>query len=197
MVVFGTGLIGFVWYYFSPKYLAVGYTPAQPINFSHQLHAGELGLDCKYCHSTVEKTSFAALPSTATCMGCHNKVLSNSPRLALVRESFANKTPIPWVHVYSLPRYAHFDHNAHLSAGVGCISCHGRIDKMEVVSQTTPLSMGWCLECHRNPVPNLRPKGETTNMLYDPLTPEARAFASAAHSTGLIQPPQSCGACHY
>jgi len=190
-------IVAGIWYYFSPKFLAVGYAPVQPVAFSHQLHAGKLGLDCKYCHSTVEKTSFAAIPPTDTCMGCHNKVLRDSPRLKVVQESFKNKAPIPWVHIYNLPRYAHFDHSAHLSAGVGCVSCHNRVDKMEIMEQATPLSMSWCLECHRNPLPNLRPQNELTNMLYDPHDAGYYPLADPFYKDKLIQPPLACGACHY
>jgi hypothetical protein len=186
-----------IWYYFSPKFLAVGYRPEQPVLFSHQLHAGQLGVDCRYCHSTVEKTAFAALPSTSTCMGCHNKVLPESPRLKLVRDSYKNNTPISWVHIYALPRYAHSDHSAHVTRGVGCVECHGRVDKMTVVSQATPLSMGWCLECHRNPNPILRPQSEVTNMIYDPHASQYDALQDPKYKTNPIQPPESCGACHY
>lgn len=191
------GLVAAIWYYFSPKFLAVGYQPQQPVLFSHELHAGQLGMDCRYCHSTVEKTSFAALPSTATCMGCHNKVLPQSPRLQLVRDSYKNNMPIPWVHVYSLPRYSHFDHSAHVTRGVGCVECHGRVDKMPQIAQATPLSMGWCLECHRNPNPILRPQSEITNMAYDPHAGLYDAKKDPKYTANPIQPPESCGACHY
>ena len=190
-------VVFFVWYYFSPKYLDVGYQPAQPVLFSHKVHAGQLGLDCRYCHSTVEKTAFAALPSTSTCMGCHNKVLPKSPLLQVVRDSYANHTPIPWVHVHALPRYSHFDHSAHISSGVGCATCHSRVDKMDVVFQAKPLSMGWCLECHRNPKPNLRPQSEITNMLYDPIAAHYNVDLDIVRKGKIIQPPESCGACHY
>ncbi len=190
-------VVSFIWYYLSPKYLAVGYQPEQPVQFSHKQHAGQLGLDCRYCHSTVEKASFAALPPTATCMGCHNKVLPNSPRLQLVRDSYKNNVSIPWVRVHNLPRYSHFDHSAHVTAGVGCVSCHSRVDKMEVVYQASSLSMGWCLECHRNPVPNLIPQNQITNMLYDPVAAHYNPYFDMTRKESIIQPPESCGACHY
>ncbi len=186
-----------IWYYFSPKFLAVGYEPEQPIAFNHQLHAGQMGIDCRYCHSGVEKTSFAPLPPTETCMGCHNKVKKDSPRLKVLHENYKNKTPIPWVHVYSLPRYSHFDHSAHLTAGVGCVTCHSRVDTMEVVSLASPLSMGWCLECHRNPMPNIRPQNQLTNMIYDPHAAGYLPSNDSDYKDKLIQPPQACGACHY
>lgn len=198
LCAFATLLCTFIWYYFSPKFTAVGYQPTQPIPFSHALHAGQLGVDCRYCHSTVEKSSFAALPTTSVCMGCHNKVVPKSNQLKALRESVEKKTPIPWVQIHKLPRHVHFDHNAHVLAGVGCVSCHGRIDKMDTVYQAQPLNMGWCLECHRNPLPNLRPKDQVTNMLYDPITAHFDPLVDP--KTGIkriVQPPEACGACHY
>lgn len=186
-----------IWYYFSPKFLAVGYEPQQPISFSHKHHAGQMGIDCRYCHAGVEKTAQAPLPSTQICMGCHDKVKKDSPRLKLLHESYKNNTPIPWVHVYSLPRYAHFDHSAHLTAGVGCVSCHGRVDKMEKVSQVSELSMAWCLNCHRAPLPAIRPQSEITNMLYNPHAEGYVPEKDPYYKDKLIQPPQACGACHY
>jgi hypothetical protein len=190
-------IIAGIWYYFSPKFLVVGYEPQQPLPFSHQLHAGQMGMDCRYCHSGVQKTSLASVPPTETCMGCHNKVKKQSPRLKLVRESYENKTSIPWVQVHKLPRYARFDHSAHVTAGVGCVSCHGRIDKMDVVKLESPLSMGWCLDCHRHPLPHLRPQSEITNMIYDPSVAHYNPLKDDAHAGKLVQPPQACGACHY
>ena len=190
------GLIGGVWYFFSPKFTDVGYQPHQPVPFSHQLHAGDLGMDCRYCHSTIERSWFAAIPPTQTCMGCHKIVKADSPALAPVRESFEKGTPVQWVKVHMLPDFARFDHRPHLSAGVACMSCHGRIDQMTEVHQVEPMSMGWCLECHRNPTPNLRPKSEVTNMLwnskeahYDPHNDPLR--------TRTVNPPTNCSNCHY
>jgi hypothetical protein len=190
-------IVAFIWYYFSPKYINAGYTPVQPVPFSHRLHAGDMGIDCRYCHSTVEKSAVSIIPSTATCMGCHNKVKTESPYLEVVRESYKTGAPIPWVRVHALPRYAHFDHSAHLTAGVGCVSCHGRIDTMEVVSQESPLSMGWCLECHRNPLPHLRPQSELTNMIYNPHESGYDPLNDPLRTDKVVQGPEACGACHY
>jgi hypothetical protein len=143
---------------FSPKTMAVGYAPIQPVPYSHALHAGQLGLDCRYCHSTVEKAAFAAIPASQVCMNCHSIIHKDSPRLKPVFESFQTGKPVNWIKVHDLPDYVYFNHSAHVTRGVGCVSCHGRIDRMDVVHQEAPLSMGWCLECHRNPGPNLRPK---------------------------------------
>lgn len=194
--VIAIGAIGFVWYFFSPKFTDVGYTPHQPVPFSHQLHAGELGMDCRYCHNTVERSWFAAIPPTQTCMGCHTTVRPDSEKLAVVRESFEKNTPIPWVKVHMLPDYVRFDHRPHINSGVGCVECHGRVDQMQEVRQEQPMSMSWCLDCHRNPTERLRPKSEVTNMLwnakdaqYNPHNDPMRTFD--------VNPPQNCSACHY
>lgn len=188
-VVFG------VWYWFSPKYTDVGYAPEQPVAYSHKLHAGDLGLDCRYCHNTVETGAFAAVPPTQTCMNCHAVVLADSPKLATVRTSYESGDPIPWVRVHMLPDYAYFDHSVHVAAGVGCVSCHGRVDQMEVVYQAEPLSMSWCLDCHRNPTPHLRPRSEVTNMEWD-ARDEAYDPQDDPHRSRLPAPPVHCSGCH-
>lgn len=190
------GVIAGIWYYFSPKFLEVGYTPKQPVPFSHKLHAGELGMDCRYCHNTIERAAFAAVPSTQTCMGCHTTVRKDSPALAPVRQSFETGKPVEWINVHMLPEYAHFDHSAHLSAGVGCVSCHGRVDRMQEVGQAKPMSMGWCLDCHRNPTPNLRPKDQVTNMTWDPHQAGYDPH-SDPQRTREVNPPVHCSGCHY
>ena len=193
------GVIFFVWHYFSPKYTDVGYRPRQPIPYSHKLHAGDLGMDCRYCHSSIEKTGYADIPTTDTCMGCHKLILKDSPRLAPLREAYASDKPIEWVKVHMLPDYARFNHSVHLSAGVGCTTCHGNVNQMDIVHQDQPLSMGWCLECHANPTPHLRPRNEITNMNYDPTTSQ---YNPLTDPTRMRQPsPPStdsgCGGCHY
>jgi hypothetical protein len=152
----------------SAQTLNVGYEPEQPVPYSHALHVGELGLDCRYCHTTVETADFAALPPTQTCMNCHTKIKADSPRLQLVRDSNQSGTPVEWVKVHDLPDYVYFNHAAHVNKGVSCVSCHGRVDKMEVVHQVQPLSMGWCLECHRAPEKNLRPVEYVTQLDWQP-----------------------------
>ena len=179
-----------IWYYFSPKNTQVGYAPEQPIRYSHKLHVDELGIDCRYCHANVERSQEAMVPPTQTCMGCHAVVKKDSPELALLRDSWATGKPVPWIRVHKLPDHAFFDHSAHLAAGVGCVSCHGRIDQMEVVRLESPLAMGWCLECHRDPQPNLRPKSELTNMTWQ--RPESGAELASAQ----VHPPEHCSGCH-
>ena len=159
-------LIAGVWYYFSPRYTDVGYMPEQPVPYSHKLHAGELGIDCRYCHTGVEVASSARVPPTQTCMNCHSKIKTKSLNLHLVRESWAEDKPIEWVKIHKTPDYAYFPHSAHIQAGVGCESCHGRIDQMVEVYLSEPLNMGWCLDCHREPERHVRPKSQVTKMGY-------------------------------
>lgn len=156
----------------SPLNLDVGYAPKQPVPYSHALHAGQLGIDCRYCHNTVEKAAFAAVPPTQTCMNCHTNIKSDSPLLAPVRESYQTGKSIPWKKIHDLPDYAYFNHSIHVNKGVGCVTCHGRVDKMEVVRQVQPLSMGWCLDCHRAPEKNLRPVEKVTDMAWTPADEE-------------------------
>ncbi len=189
------GSVGLYAYWSYPTVIETGYSPIQPVPYSHKLHAGDLGLDCYYCHSTVYKAAYAALPATETCMNCHNKVKTQSPRLTVVRESYATGESIPWVKVHKLPDYVYFNHQAHVSAGVSCVSCHGRIDQMIEVKQVKPLNMGWCLECHRNPAPNIRPVEFVTNLAWQPDRDPAeigRELIAAKH----ISPPTNCSGCH-
>jgi len=196
-VAVGGGVATFVVaYYFSPRNLQVGYAPVQPVPYSHRLHAGELGMDCRYCHSNVERSFEAMVPPTQTCMGCHTLVRPDSARLAPVRDSWESGQPIEWVRVNNLPDHAYFDHSVHLAAGVGCVSCHGRVDRMEVVRVEEPLSMGWCLDCHRDPAPNIRPLSRITDMAW---TPADATEAERTEMQGLLAravPPENCSGCH-
>ncbi|MEO7110513.1 MAG: cytochrome c3 family protein [Polyangiaceae bacterium] len=178
------------WYYGSPKNLQVGYAPLQPVPYSHRLHAGDLGIDCRYCHANIERSAHAMIPATQTCMGCHSIVKTDSAKLEPVRDSWKTGAPIEWTKVHKLPEHAYFNHSAHLAAGVGCVTCHGRIDKMEVVRLDKPISMGWCLECHRDPSPNLRPKDQITNMNWTP------DMAPAGWQPPKVNPPTNCSGCH-
>ncbi|MEM6393620.1 MAG: cytochrome c3 family protein [Planctomycetota bacterium] len=170
-----------VFFGLSAETLNPGYMPEQPVPYSHAVHVGQLGLDCRHCHTTVDKAGFAAIPPTETCISCHAPgtdpngeptafmgIKQNSQKLAAVHESYWTGKPIPWVKVHSIADYAYFNHAAHINKGVGCYSCHGRVDQMgeEGVWQVHNLSMGWCLDCHREPEKHLRPVSEVTNMTY-------------------------------
>lgn len=194
-IVFLTAITAGIWYYFSPEYTDVGYAPEQPIPYSHKIHAGKLGLDCQYCHSSVFDSKQANLPPTQTCMNCHSQVRTDRPAVQQIRESWDSGDPIEWVRVNNLPDYAFFSHEAHVNVGVGCESCHGRIDQMDVVYQKEPLSMSWCLDCHRNPEQNVRPVEEVTTMGYQAENQiELGKKLIARHN---IHPPTYCQGCHY
>ncbi|TWT45248.1 Class III cytochrome C family protein [Phycisphaerae bacterium RAS1] len=154
---------------FAPTALDVGYMPAQPIRYSHALHAGELGMDCRYCHTTVESAAHAAIPATQTCYNCHANIQPNAGdaqkfKLQPLVDSYNTGNPVAWVKVHDLPDYAYFNHSAHINRGVGCVTCHGRVDRMEEVYQFARLSMSWCLDCHREPEKFLRPLDKITDM---------------------------------
>lgn len=189
------GVVGGIWYFGSPSFTDVGYRPQQPVPYSHKLHAGDLGIDCRYCHNLAEVASHSNLPPTQTCMNCHKLILPESNKLLPVRESWATSRPISWVRVHKLPDYAYFNHSAHLAAGVGCSTCHGNIAEMEVVYQAQPLSMGWCLDCHRQPDASLRPREELTSMTWKPGPQQAR-FAQQVRQEKKLNPPLDCSGCH-
>ncbi len=188
-------VIAGIWYYGSPEYTDVGYQPKQPVPYSHKLHAGDLGIDCRYCHTGAEVSPVAMVPPTQTCMNCHALIKTDSPKLAPLRESWEKGTPMRWVRIHKVPDYAYFDHSAHLRVGVGCESCHGNIAEMEEVEQVKPLSMGWCLDCHRNPDMHLRPLDEITTMGWTPPAEQA-ALATAIKAEFNIKPPVTCSGCH-
>jgi hypothetical protein len=171
----GLGALTFaVYWWASPYHTDVGYQPKQPVPYSHALHAGELKMDCRYCHYAVEQGYVAGVPPTQICMNCHSQVKKGSEKLKPIYDSWndGNGTKsVEWVRIHKLPDYAYFPHSAHVALGVGenrgaigCETCHGRIDQMEVVRQEQPLSMAWCIDCHSNPAPNIRPADQVTKM---------------------------------
>jgi hypothetical protein len=179
----------------SPQTTDVGYQPQQPVPYSHALHAGQLGIDCRYCHNTVERAAFAAVPPTQTCMNCHSKIRATSRKLLPIRESYATGLPVAWVKVHDLPDFVYFDHSAHVRRGVGCVECHGRVDTMEVVTQVERLSMGWCLDCHRAPARHLRPPALVTKMNWvAPEDPEV--YGRRLMQRNNIHPSTQCWTCH-
>ncbi len=198
----------------------VGYRPQQPVPFSHKLHVGELGIKCLYCHAGVERSAHSPIPTVSTCMGCHLVIKAESPRLALVREAYETGKPLEWRRVHKLPDYVHFNHARHIRAGIDCASCHGPVERMGVVSQVSPLSMGWCLDCHRNPERHIIPAREISGIFTATATSSVVQLAESRPVTnppyGLWQTPvpaqaipgvptpklpgrgpESCSACHY
>ena len=197
LVVLGGVVTAGATYYMTPKYTRVGYAPVQPVPYSHTLHAGQLGIDCRYCHSNIEKSGVANLPTAQTCMNCHNQVKKDSPLLAVVRQSYETGEAVPWVKIHQTPDYVYFNHAIHVNRGVSCVECHGKINEMDVVAHAKPLSMGFCLDCHRDPASHVREKADIYN-LDSPTIADKSGFA-AAHkflTDRNIKPPQSCSGCH-
>lgn len=189
----GIGVTAAFGYYFTPKYSQSGYTPVQPVGFSHKTHVGQVGTDCRYCHNGVEKSWFANLPDTSACMNCHGQILKDDPRLALVRESSTTGKPIPWVHVQRTPDFVYFSHVAHVKRGIGCVDCHGRVDQMDEI-QAQAMSMTFCLDCHRNPAQHLRPSSKMTQLDWLPSTNLAQGQELSV--SWKVQPRDNCGSCH-
>lgn len=187
-------------YYFTQSAWArgVGQEIAQPVPYSHQLHVGGLKIDCRYCHNYVEESSFANIPATETCMSCHSVIRTNSPNLALVRESWTKNVPIEWNRVHDLPDFVYFNHSSHIAKGVGCSTCHGNIAEMPVVHKVATLQMGWCLDCHRNPEKYVRPKAEIYNTEWRPprdQLEQGRKLVQEYRIRGAYQ-LTNCAICH-
>jgi hypothetical protein len=170
----------------------------QPVQFSHAHHAGGMGLDCRYCHTSVENSAFAGIPPTKTCMNCHSQIWTNAPILEPVRASFRNNTNLNWIRVNDLPDFVYFNHQIHVKQGVGCATCHGRIDRMPLTYQAQSLLMEWCLSCHRAPEQFLRPRDQVFNMAYvapeDQLTLGARL--KQEYNVASVEHLTSCSTCH-
>ncbi len=188
-------VVSLAYYGGSPRTTDVGYQPKQPVPYSHALHAGELGIDCRYCHNTVEHSAQASIPPTQTCMNCHKQIRAESPKLLPIRESYASGMPVEWIRVHDLPDYVYFNHSAHVTRGIGCASCHGRIDKMDEVNQVNTLSMGWCLECHRNPEKFLRPLETITQMDWKSGEEQSQQGLELRRKLN-INPSTDCTTCH-
>ncbi|SHF54406.1 quinol:cytochrome c oxidoreductase pentaheme cytochrome subunit [Modicisalibacter ilicicola DSM 19980] len=183
-------------FYRSPYQTAVGYAPEQPVPFSHRHHVGGLGIDCQYCHASAETSDFAGIPATHTCMTCHSREWTNAEMLAPVRQSLAREEPLRWVRVHNLADYVYFSHRAHVNNGVGCESCHGRVDRMPLMVQRKPLTMQWCLECHRNPAPELRPENRITAMGYVPAEEGIAGSELIEHYGTPLDRLTECTTCH-
>ena len=167
----------------------------QPIQFSHLHHVLDDGIDCRYCHTSVETSSFAGIPPTKTCMNCHSQLFATEPILEPVRVSFRDETPMSWTRVHDLPDFVYFNHSIHVKKGVGCETCHGRVDQMPLIRQEQTLQMAWCLDCHRNPEQFVRPRDEITTMGYRPQVPQSVMGEQLVKEYG-IQSLTSCSTCH-
>jgi hypothetical protein len=168
----------------------------QPVPFSHQHHVGGLGLDCRYCHSGVETSPVAGIPPTHTCMTCHSLLYTQTAMLAPVRESLADDQPMHWNKVNRLPGYVYFDHSIHVAKGVGCSTCHGDVAQMPLMRQAAPLTMGWCLDCHRDPGPNLRPASNVFDPDWQPPPDQKQRGATLAHRNIDNEHLTDCSVCH-
>jgi NAD-dependent SIR2 family protein deacetylase len=173
----------------------INVTRQQPLQFSHERHVAGNGLDCRYCHTSVETSAFAGIPATKTCMNCHSQIWSTSEYLAPVRTSFQNGTPLQWTRVHDLPDFVYFDHSIHVSKGVGCSTCHGRVDEMPLVRQEASLRMEWCLDCHRNPERYVRPRNEVFRMDYPQPSNQAERGARLVEEY-RINRLTDCSTCH-
>jgi hypothetical protein len=170
----------------------------QPVQFSHKHHVGDDGIDCRYCHTTVETSHSAGIPPTQTCMNCHSEIWADSPYLEPVRASYRENKPIEWERVHDLPEFAYFNHSIHVAKGVGCSTCHGQIDNMPAVFQENTLQMEWCLQCHRNPENYIRPKEQIYNMQWQDadLTADERKNLKEQYKIRSREMLTSCSTCH-
>lgn len=192
----GTFALGAVWYYFTPKYTRVGYKPTQPVAFSHDIHANQLQIDCRYCHNNVDKSWYSNVPAANTCMNCHSIVLKDSPKLELVRQSYTTSKPIEWVQIHKVPDYVYFNHSVHVSRGISCVECHGQINHMDEVYHAKPLSMSFCVDCHRNPELALRDPKDVYNLdLKVDAEKQLKSGLKLAHDW-KVNASQNCSACH-
>ena len=177
---------------------AVGVAPEQPVPFSHKHHAGQLGIDCRYCHQQVEYAASAGIPPTHTCMTCHSQIWTGAPMLAPVRESLANDRPLVWARVNRLPDYVYFNHSIHVAKGIGCSSCHGPVDQMQLTYRAQAFTMQFCIDCHRNPAARVRPQPEIWNMEWQAPANQrqiGRALVLQYHIAGPAR-LTDCSICH-
>jgi Cytochrome c7 and related cytochrome c len=176
----------------SPWVTRQGQRPDQPVPFSHKHHVQGLGLQCQYCHTTVEKSSYAGIPPTKTCMNCHAQIWTNAQLLEPVRHSWATNQSLTWTKVHDLPDFAYFNHSIHVNKGIGCASCHGRVDQMPLMYMQNTLQMEWCLDCHRNPAKNLRPTSQIYNMAWEAPNEDRPVWCSVKGDQGPTAQQVDC-----
>jgi len=187
------------WQLFRSQYVTgVGVAIEQPIQFSHEHHVGGLGIDCRYCHTSVEQSYFAGMPATKTCMTCHSQIWNNAELLKPVRDSWRTQQGIQWKKVHNLPDYAHFNHSIHVNKGMGCSTCHVEIDKMPLVWKVNTLQMSWCIDCHKAPEKNIRPRDQVYNMAWTTPENQAELGAELVKKYGIKKEQLiNCSVCHY
>jgi len=196
LVLLVGGLVGLAYALQSSPYMTRAWTEReQPIQFSHERHVAGNGIDCRYCHTSVETSASAGIPPTKTCMNCHSQIFADSPFLEPVRASFRTDRSIAWTRVHDLPDFVHFNHSIHLAKGVGCSTCHGRVDRMPLVSQVQTLQMSWCLDCHRNPEKHLRPLDALYQMDYQ-APPDQLALGRRLLTEYRVRKLTDCSTCH-
>jgi Cytochrome c7 and related cytochrome c len=170
----------------------------QPVKFSHEHHVKGLGIDCRYCHTSVEKSAFAGIPPTETCMNCHRQIWTNADMLEPVRASYRDEEPLRWTRIHDLPDFVYFNHSVHIAKGIGCVTCHGQVDRMPLMFQNASLQMEWCLSCHRDPVKNVRPREEVFNLSWQPPADprQAKALQARLAKEYDVHSLTSCSTCH-
>ncbi len=194
------GVVGvpvFLMFWVRTPYMTGADDPSpQPIKFDHRHHVRDDGIDCRYCHGGVDRSAYAGIPATSTCMNCHAQIWTSSPELTRLRDSYFRNEPIEWTRVNDLPRHVFFDHSIHVAKGVGCVECHGRVDQMGQVYQAEPLTMGWCLDCHRHPTSHLRPRDKVTDMEWTPAPRSAEEVGRELQRRYDVHPTTDCSGCH-
>lgn len=198
LILLVAGLAWFGYYTVrSPFMTEVGVAKAQAVPYSHEQHVSGLGLDCRYCHTAVEESNMASIPPTETCMGCHRQVAKDAPTLELVRNSAETGQPLEWIRVHDLADFVYFNHAIHVKQGVGCETCHGRVDQMPVVAKAQSLQMDWCLDCHRDPAKYVRPREAVFTMGYTPPTDQATLGPQLVAEYGIhVKQLTDCSVCH-
>ncbi len=180
----------------SPYGTMEGVVREQPVPFSHEHHVGGLGIDCRYCHTTVETSAFAGIPPTKTCMNCHSQIWDQAPMLEPVRESFRTDRSIAWTRVHDLPDFVYFDHSIHVKRGVACVTCHGRVDKLPLMRAESPLTMEWCIGCHRAPELHVRPPEKVFDLTWEPPNGDQLALGKELVEKHGVKSMMSCSVCH-
>ncbi len=197
LLLAGAAIAGYL-FVRSDYYTRRNQTVLQPVQFSHQHHVGGLGIGCRYCHTSVEYSSFAGIPPTQTCMNCHSQIWTNAAILQPVRDSWNNNQPLHWNRVYNLPQFVYFNHSPHIQKGIGCESCHGRVDQMQQTYKATSMQMEWCLDCHRAPEKYIRPKDQVFTMGWQPPQPQAVLGPQLVKEYQVLDARTltSCSTCH-